>query len=164
MSSSPIGPRTCSREVELPMPFTFPAVLAVDDLRGEAAPAYDASLKLSAFTRELRFDGGDLTVTDTLRSSEPHRFTLLLHSDEKIRAAAPGEWSLVSYGQATPASTAAPSGSESRVEPNDVTAPGPPGSVDRGERQIRGERLLVTSPPSTRGTFATRIQLAAPLR
>ena len=32
-----------------------------------------------------------------------------------------------------------------RIEPNILTAPGKPGSVDKGEQQVRGQRLAVTN-------------------
>ena len=37
----------------------------------------------------------------------------------------------------------------SAVETNMLTAPGPPGAVDKGERQARGQKLLLSTPEST---------------
>jgi hypothetical protein len=38
-----------------------------------------------------------------------------------------------------------PAQTRNAIEPNDLTAPGPPGSVDKGERQVRGERLAIST-------------------
>jgi len=127
---------------------------------GEAAPAYDASLGLTSFRRELRLRGETLTISDTPRARTPRRFTLVLHSDDAIRAARANAWTIESYGNTTDVCLAAPRTAEpavtrntteieSHIEPNGVTAPGPPGSVDKGERQLRGTRLLLTTAATT---------------
>jgi hypothetical protein len=39
-----------------------------------------------------------------------------------------------------------------------LTAPGPPGSVDKGERQVRGQRLAVSTPaPQNSARFRVRL-------
>jgi hypothetical protein len=39
-----------------------------------------------------------------------------------------------------------------------LTAPGPPGSVDKGERQVRGRRLAISTPgPQTSARFRVRL-------
>jgi hypothetical protein len=41
-----------------------------------------------------------------------------------------------------------------------VTAPGPPGAVDKGERQARGQKLLLsTSAPTNRARFTLRLKI-----
>jgi len=40
---------------------------------------------------------------------------------------------------------------QATIETNTLTAPGPPGAVDKGERQARGQKLLLSTPaPVTR--------------
>jgi len=51
-------------------------------------------------------------------------------------------------------SVVAPEEAQTAIEPNVLTAPGRPGSVDKGERQVRGERLAVsTTKPATNARF-----------
>jgi len=46
----------------------------------------------------------------------------------------------------------APEQTRNAIEPNDLTAPGRPGSVDKGERQVRGERLAISTITPTKAT------------
>jgi hypothetical protein len=49
---------------------------------------------------------------------------------------------------------------QATVETNTLTAPGPPGAVDKGERQERGQKLLLsTSAPTTRARFTMRLSI-----
>lgn len=51
-------------------------------------------------------------------------------------------------------------GARAVVEENVLTAAGPPGSVDKGERQVRGQRLAVSTPgPQTSARFRVRLHL-----
>jgi len=46
------------------------------------------------------------------------------------------------------------------IEPNVLTAPGPPGSVDKGERQVRGQKLLLsTREPVTSATLMLKMTI-----
>jgi len=49
---------------------------------------------------------------------------------------------------------------QATIETNTLTAPGPPGAVDKGERQERGEKLLLSTPaPTTRARFKLRLSI-----
>jgi hypothetical protein len=49
---------------------------------------------------------------------------------------------------------------ESVIATNNLTAPGPPGAVDKGERQERGQKLLLsTSAPTTLARFVLRLRI-----
>ncbi|HXI74837.1 MAG TPA: hypothetical protein VNG94_04580, partial [Pyrinomonadaceae bacterium] len=49
---------------------------------------------------------------------------------------------------------------ESAIVTNDLTAPGPPGAVDKGERQARGQKLLLsTTLPATNARFEQRLTI-----
>jgi len=122
-------------------------------VRGEAAAAYSESLGLVRFTREFRFQDGKFTVHDSLQANPPRVFTEVFHADGTIRKAGEDAWIFDSYGKPAELSIKSPKGTMSSVAANDVTAPGAPGSVDKGERQIRGMRLSVTSPEVSRTEF-----------
>src|SRR5439155_5478464 len=49
---------------------------------------------------------------------------------------------------------------QSAIEKNILTSPGPPGAVDKGERQERGQKLLLsTASPTTGVRFITRLRI-----
>ncbi|MET0648230.1 MAG: hypothetical protein ABW208_16580, partial [Pyrinomonadaceae bacterium] len=55
-------------------------------------------------------------------------------------------------------SVESPERARTLVEENVLTAPGPPGSVDKGERQVRGQRLAVSNlEPQTSVRFRVRL-------
>ena len=122
-------------------------------VRGEAAAAYGAPLGLVRFTREFRYQNGNFTVHDSLEANKPRIFTAVFHADGNIRKIGEDAWSFDSYGKPAELLIKAPAGTTGSVALNDVTAPGAPGSVDKGEQQIRGTRLMVTSPPASRTEF-----------
>jgi hypothetical protein len=46
------------------------------------------------------------------------------------------------------------------IETNTLTAPGPPGAVDKGERQERGQKLLLSTPtPISSARFILRLRV-----
>ena len=126
-------------------------------VRGEAAAAYGPELGLERFTRHFYLTHpGRITVCDELRTSQPRRFTTLLHADERIAPAGERRFTL---GTGLRATVLAPAAVETRVEPNVLTAPGAPGSVDKGERQERGQVLSVTTTrPATEARFLTVLE------
>ena len=119
-------------------------------LRGEAASSYLTSSGLTRFTRQITVQtvrGHDIQfdVEDQLAALEPSKFTTLLHADDKIETAGynpfliktPKAWLQILVNE--------PTENDFRIEPNILTAPGKPGSVDKGEQQVRGQRLAVTN-------------------
>lgn len=119
------------------------------DVVGEASGGYRADLGLKKFERHFVSDGRKITVQDTIEAAAPRTFTVLLHSDDSIRRVGNGfEFGPAAGGLAV--SIAAPQDARAVIEPNEVTAPGPPGSVDKGEVQRRGERLAIATPGKVR--------------
>lgn len=122
---------------------------------GEGAPAYDAALGLTHFTRILHYTAGKLSINDTITGSNPHTFTELLHSDTTIHQDNTNHFSITAHAPGTAAAAtlhifpSAPPAALMKIEPNTVMGPGPPGAVDKGTREQRGERLSVTTPTAT---------------
>jgi hypothetical protein len=58
-----------------------------------------------------------------------------------------------------PASKEIQSAIQGKIETNTLTAPGPPGAVDKGERQVRGQKLLLSTPAVTRARFIMRLSI-----
>jgi hypothetical protein len=71
-----------------------------------------------------------------------------------------GRFSIDASGTKLNITVESPQGARAVVEENVLTAPGPPGSVDKGERQVRGQRLAVSTPaPQTRTRFRLRLSV-----
>ncbi|MBV9927782.1 MAG: heparinase II/III family protein [Acidobacteria bacterium] len=127
-------------------------------IRGDAAAAYDPALGLTRFERRFEFDGRGFDVTDELESSVPRTFTALVHADDVLKREGAGRFSIDASGARLDILIEAPKDARAVVEENVLTAPGPPGSVDKGERQVRGRRLAVSTPtPQTRTRFRMRL-------
>lgn len=125
---------------------------------GDAAAAYDPALGLTRFERRFEFDGRGFNVTDDVQSSTPRTFTALVHADEVLKREGAGRFSIDASGARLDILVEAPADARAVVEENVLTAPGPPGSVGKGERQVRGRRLAVSTPgPQTRARFRLRL-------
>jgi len=110
---------------------------------------------IEKFDRHFIFDGDSgFVVMDDLQTTQPRRFTTLLHADRQIEPAGDRRFR-IRVGDAQLLTTiVSPEGMRAVVEPNIVTAPGPPGSVDKGVKQNRGVRLAVsTLTPATSARF-----------
>lgn len=130
-------------------------------IRGDAAAAYDASLGLMRFERRFEFsDKNGFLITDELQSASPRTFTTLLHADELIEQKEAGRF-LIDAGRARlNVQIVTPQPAQARIEENLLTAPGRPGSVDKGERQVRGQRLALSTPaPATSTRLVMRLQI-----
>ena len=110
------------------------------------APAYEPELGVKNFTRRFNFnEPGDFVIDDAINTIEPKKITTYFHSDNKINKA--GDGFVFEDGKSNlllgieTANTF-----DTIVEPNILTAPGQPGSVDKGERELRGVRLAISTP------------------
>lgn len=126
-------------------------------LRGEAASSYPAASGLTRFTRQITVQtmrGHDIQfdVEDFLAAQEPSKFTTLLHADDKIETAGYNPFVIKTPKAWLQILIVEPMENDFRIEPNILTAPGKPGSVDKGEQQVRGQRLAVTNKTPVSGT------------
>lgn len=140
-------------------------------VRGDATAAYGTQLGLKRFVREFVYQtGAGFTVMDEVETTEPAMLSLVLHGDNQIKKESNTQFRIDAgrvklliepkLEQWTEKQTSHQAKSEIQalVESNTVTAPGPPGAVDKGERQARGERLLLSTPaPTTRARFIMRL-------
>ncbi len=115
--------------------------LASDD----GTAAYPASAGLQSWTRAVRFDGrASFLFRDGVRTKEPRRTSVVLHADRDIVSREKGKFVTSVDGTSLevtfdPLLTAI-------VEPHIVVDQGRPGSVEQGEREERGRRLIVATP------------------
>ena len=137
-------------------------------VRGDATAAYSSDLGVKKFVREFIYQpGSGLTVSDDVETSRPAVLTFVLHADDHIEKlegclfsiAAGGVKLLIDPTLDAPVKQGLQS-IESVIATNNLTAPGPPGAVDKGERQERGQKLLLsTSAPTTRARFILRLRI-----
>lgn len=132
-------------------------------VRGDATAAYGPELSLTKFVRELVYrPGAGFTISDEVETAKPAVLTFVLHADDHIekedgclfRIDAGGVKLLVDPIIDQPNTI------QSAIQTNVVTAPGPPGAVDKGELQERGQKLLLSTPePTMRARFALRLTI-----
>lgn len=111
----------------------------------DLAAAYEPEVGVQSFLRKFSFSsGGTFTIDDSIVLSRPATVTSYLHSDTSIVSAdsgyefEPGKNSLF-------VSMSNPDRFKAVIEKNILTAPGRPGSVDKGEREERGVRLAIST-------------------
>jgi len=137
-------------------------------VRGDASAAYGPELGLKRFVREFVYTPkGGFTYTDEIETTKPAIFTWLTHADDRIvkeegclfRIEA-GRVKLMIDPTLYPQVEDIEQSVASAIEINNLTAPGPPGAVDKGERQARGQKLLLsTTVPTTRARFVERLSI-----
>ncbi|PYS23156.1 MAG: hypothetical protein DMF72_10425 [Acidobacteria bacterium] len=135
-------------------------------VRGDASAAYSPDLGLKKFEREFAYTlGGDFTITDEVETSKPVTLTLLLHADDRIQRVGDNRFSINIGGVKLLIDPTIDEPKELKdfqtaIETNTVTAPGPPGAVDKGERQARGQKLSLSTPePVTKARFIQRLRI-----
>jgi hypothetical protein len=134
-------------------------------IRGDATAAYGPELGLKKFVREFVYKpGAGFTIFDDVQTAKPAVLTFLLHADDRIEKEGDGRFSIKAGGvKMFIESTIEGAGTkqfQSTIETNSLTAPGPPGAVDKGERQERGQKLLLSTPaPVTEARSKTRLLL-----
>ncbi|HEV7475236.1 MAG TPA: DUF4962 domain-containing protein [Pyrinomonadaceae bacterium] len=142
-------------------------------IRGDATAAYGPELGLRKFVREFVYQpGAGFTIVDDVETTKPALLTFLLHADDRIESEN-GRGFTIPAGRVKllieptveplnelPALGHIPSEIHATIETNTLTAPGPPGAVDKGERQARGQKLLLfTTALTTRARFKLRLRL-----
>lgn len=140
-------------------------------LRGDATAAYDSALGVKKFVRVFQYSPREgFTVTDEVETGQPAVITSLVHADRAIEKAGENNF-VITAGEvklrvqyevrigsgSDPAET---NGIKAHIETNVLTAPGPPGAVDKGDRQERGQKLvLTTSRPATSVNLLMRLKV-----
>jgi hypothetical protein len=141
-------------------------------VRGDATAAYGPELGLKKFVREFLYrPGAGFTISDEVETQKPAVLTFVLHADNRVEKESANRFSIKAGGVKLridstieesnhPPSKKVRSDLQSVIETNIVTAPGPPGAVDKGERQERGQKLfLSTAAPTTKARFTLRLSV-----
>lgn len=115
-------------------------------IRGEAGSSYKPELGLTRFIRHFTFHSArGFDIKDEVSARQPSAFTTFLHADDKIETDGRSPFFIKTPKVWLQALVIEPEEATTKIEPNILTAPGKPGSVDKGDRQQRGQRLAVTN-------------------
>jgi hypothetical protein len=129
-------------------------------LTADIASAYDPSVGVTSLTRRFTFTApGNFEIDDSVDLSRAQVITSYLHADESIVKSGSG-FTIEPGSPSLLAEILAPEAYDGVIEPNFLTAPGPPGSVDKGERQQRGVRLAIkTKEPVKQAQFKIKLRI-----
>jgi hypothetical protein len=135
-------------------------------VRGDATAAYGPGLGLKKFVREFVYKpGAGFTISDDVETTSPAVLTFLIHADDRIENESGNRFSIkAGRVKLLIDPTLEPQGQiqstiQAIIETNTLTAPGPPGAVDKGERQERGQKLLLSTPATTTARFKMRLSI-----
>ncbi len=130
-------------------------------VRGDAASAYEPELGVRKFVRQFTYRPSEgFTVSDEVEIAKPTVVTSVLHADSGLQKETNNSFSINVPDVKLLIDAVEPKETQSAIEVNTLTAPGPPGSVDKGERQERGQKLLLsTSRPVTSTRFVLRMKV-----
>lgn len=126
----------------------------------DVTAAYEPEVGVEKFHRKFTFTApGDLVIEDDVKTSKPMKITSYLHSDVAI-VEKDGKFQFEPGSPSLMTEVAEPTKVETVIEKNVLTAPGKPGSVDKGEREERGVRLAVSTPEKvTEAKFVIRMKI-----
>ena len=129
-------------------------------ITADLAPAYEPELGVEKFIRKLTFTApGEFLIEDDIKTSKPTKITSYLHSDTAI-VEKDGKFEFEPGKASMFAEIIEPKNLHTIIEKNILTAPGRPGSVDKGEREERGVRLAISTPEKTTETiFKIRLKI-----
>lgn len=112
----------------------------------DATAAYEPEVGVKKFTRKFEFDSpGSFTVTDDIETNDPKTITSFLHADNAINQISVNTFEIEPNNTSLIATIVAPKNFETKIEKNILTAPGDPGSVDKGGNEERGKKLAITT-------------------
>jgi hypothetical protein len=126
----------------------------------DLAAAYEPEVGVKNFIRKFEFTAPNkFVVTDEVETTAPQIITAFLHADNLIEKASEKRFFFEPNGKPRLlVEIDQPSQFQAVIEKNILTAPGRPGSVDKGEREERGVRLAVSTKERTaKARFVTKL-------
>jgi len=130
-------------------------------VRGDATSAYEPERGVKKFIREFEYRAGaGFVVRDEVELLKPSVVSSVLHADGELKKESANKFTITAGKVKVLIQAVEPEGTQAAIEPNVVTAPGPPGAVDKGERQERGQQLKVsTAKPVTSTKFVIGLKV-----
>ena len=116
-------------------------------ITADVTAAYEPEVGVTKFIRQFDFSAPfGFTILDDIKTNKPQTITSYLHADNKIVDSSNGKFIFEPEGKPSLlASIMNPAMFTTTIEENFLTAPGRPGSVDKGEREQRGVRLAIST-------------------
>ncbi|CAN5127253.1 hypothetical protein BH20ACI1_BH20ACI1_11880 [soil metagenome] len=123
--------------------------------------AYEPEVGLKSFIRRFDFTApNDFVIIDDVKTNMPQIITAFFHADNSIVKKSKSIFEFEPNGTSLFAEIIEPKKFEAKIEKNILTAPGKPGSVDKGEREMRGTRLEIsTDQPAKEVKFLMRLKI-----
>ncbi|MBU2996450.1 DUF4962 domain-containing protein [Cellulophaga baltica] len=127
----------------------------------DATAAYEPEVGVNRFIRKFEFQApGNFTITDDVETNTPKMVTSFLHADNTIKKISENTFEFEPSGTSLMVTIVAPKKFSTAIEENILTAPGDPGSVDKGGLQERGKKLAIsTSEKVSKATFITKLAI-----
>jgi len=112
----------------------------------DLAPAYEPGVGVRKFVRNFTFRSPDsFVVTDHIETDRAQTITSFLHADNTITKTSDKTFAIEPGGTSLSVELRDTTGLDTKIEKNFLTAPGPPGAVDKGTREERGVRLAIST-------------------
>jgi hypothetical protein len=112
----------------------------------DVTAAYEPEVGVKKFIRSFEFTAPNkFIVTDDIETDTPKIITSFLHADNVINQLSTNIFEFEPIGTSLLTEINAPKMFQTKIEKNILTAPGRPGSVDKGEREERGVRLAIST-------------------
>lgn len=123
--------------------------------------AYEPEVGVKKFVRRFDFSVAEgFTISDSVQTNQPKTITSYFHADNQIGSKSKTMFEFEPGGTVLSTEILAPKDFTAVVEKNILTAPGRPGSVDKGEREERGVRLAVSTAKKTnKAEFKVRMKI-----
>jgi hypothetical protein len=133
-------------------------------VRADATSAYEPNLGVKKFVREFVYEPVEgFTIRDEVTTMKPAMMTFVLHTDNIFEKENGGGFSSKAGAVKLLIEPVEPRRVQTAIQTNSLTAPGPPGAVDKGEQQTRGQKLLLSTPlPTTMARFVLRLTIEGP--
>lgn len=108
--------------------------------------AYEPEVGVKKFIRKFEFTApNSFVIEDEVETEKPNIITSYLHADNLIKQLSGSKFEFEPNQTSLLVELSAPKQAETKIEKNILTAPGRPGSVDKGEREERGVRLAIST-------------------
>jgi Domain of unknown function (DUF4962)/Heparinase II/III-like protein len=112
----------------------------------DVTSAYEPEVGVKKFIRTFDFTvPNSFWVTDEIETDSPKTITSYLHSDNLINQLSANKFIFEPSGTSLLSEIIEPKIFDAKIEKNILTAPGKPGSVDKGEKEERGVRLAIST-------------------
>jgi hypothetical protein len=123
----------------------------------DLAAAYPPAASVSAFSREFSFEApGRFRIRDRITVGGNKPVEWYLHADGPFDV---DGMTFRARAGALEGRVTLPTGARLKTGPTIVTAPGQPGSIERGQQDLRGFEVVIESAPAAAATFEVSLSI-----